>query len=140
MGWWPLRVAVWLVSAMAVCGNIGVIVVLCYVRHARMRVHYFFMVNLATADLCIGIACVHMYTNIKPFHITAVYLSMLAIEDAVTLGEYANHAVDWQTGNGCKIAGFLAVFGSQLSIACMTLISAEIWYNTKLVFNFIYST
>ncbi len=72
---------------------------------------------------------------------------MLAVEDISTLGVYANYAVDWQTEGGCQVgdkaeqpgkicistqvAGFLGVFGSQLSIACMTLISAEIWYNTK---------
>jgi thyroid stimulating hormone receptor len=62
---------------------------------------------------------------------SGVYLAMLAIQDIKTSGEYYNHAVEWQTGMGCKVAGFISVFASELSIITMFLISFEIWYNTK---------
>jgi hypothetical protein len=56
---------------------------------------------------------------------------MLAIEDLWTSNEYYNHAVEWQTGWGCRVAGFITVFASELSIITMFLIAFEIWYNTR---------
>lgn len=48
--------------------------------------------------------------------------------------EYYRHAVWWQTGWGCRAAGFLAVFASELGIISMFLIAFEMSYNTRLVF------
>uniref|UniRef100_A0A914WTS2 G-protein coupled receptors family 1 profile domain-containing protein n=1 Tax=Plectus sambesii TaxID=2011161 RepID=A0A914WTS2_9BILA len=117
VGYTFLRFAIWVVWIFAIVGNIGVWAVLIIVKHPRMKVHYFFMMNLALADL-----------------LTGVYLAMLAIQDIRTSGEYYNYAVEWQTGMGCKVAGFISVFASELSIITMFLISFEIWYNTKYVF------
>ncbi len=58
-------------------------------------------------------------------------MAILSIADIRTSNEYYNHAVEWQTGAGCKFAGFLSIFASELSIITMFLISFEIWYNTK---------
>uniref|UniRef100_F1L5M5 Thyrotropin receptor n=1 Tax=Ascaris suum TaxID=6253 RepID=F1L5M5_ASCSU len=92
-------------------------IVLATVHHKRMRVHYFFMANLSTADL-----------------LTGVYLGMLAVEDVRTSDEYYNYAVNWQTGVGCQIAGFLSVFASEISILSMFFIAFEMWYNTRNAF------
>lgn len=50
------------------------------------------MCHLAFADLCMGI-----------------YLLVIATVDMLTHGRYYNHAIDWQTGFGCKAAGFFTV-------------------------------
>uniref|UniRef100_A0A914ZQ77 G-protein coupled receptors family 1 profile domain-containing protein n=1 Tax=Parascaris univalens TaxID=6257 RepID=A0A914ZQ77_PARUN len=117
VGYQFLRFAIWFVWISSILGNIGVWIVLATVHHKRMRVHYFFMANLSTADL-----------------LTGVYLGMLAVEDVRTSDEYYNYAVNWQTGVGCQIAGFLSVFASEVSILSMFFIAFEMWYNTRNAF------
>lgn len=110
MGYPWLRVLIWVIWIASIFGNALVIVVLCATQaNSRLRVNHFLIMNLAFADLCIG-----------------VYLAMLAIQDVKTAGVYYNFAVDWQTGAGCKSAGFLSVFASELSIITMVLISFEV--------------
>lgn len=60
-----------------------------------------------------------------------MYLGILAIADLLTANEYYNYAVNWQTGIGCQIAGFISVFGSEMSIMSMFFIAFDMWYNTK---------
>uniref|UniRef100_A0A0N5AX70 G_PROTEIN_RECEP_F1_2 domain-containing protein n=1 Tax=Syphacia muris TaxID=451379 RepID=A0A0N5AX70_9BILA len=117
VGYQPLRYAIWFIWILAILGNIGVWIVLITLNQKRMRVHYFFMANLSTADL-----------------LTGVYLGLLAIEDVRTSNEYYNYAVEWQTGIGCQIAGFISVFASELSILSMFLIAFEMWYNVRYAF------
>ncbi|PIO66629.1 hypothetical protein TELCIR_11651, partial [Teladorsagia circumcincta] len=113
VGLWVLRKAIWPVCMAAIVGNVLVWVILGLAFEKRMRVHYLFMINLAIADL-----------------ITGVYLAVLAVQDVRTGDEYYRHAVSWQTGWGCSMAGFLAVFSSQLSIISMFFIAFEMAYNT----------
>nr|BAO01099.1 neuropeptide GPCR A49 [Nilaparvata lugens] len=110
MGNWVLRVAVWLVAILALLGNLAVLLVLLSSRF-RMTVPKFLMCNLALADLCMGL-----------------YLLLIAIMDARSIGDYFNYAIDWQNGIGCKLAGFLTVFASELSIFTLTVITCERWY------------
>ncbi|RZF43214.1 hypothetical protein LSTR_LSTR009018 [Laodelphax striatellus] len=110
MGNWILRVAVWMVAVLALLGNLAVLLVLLSSRF-RMTVPKFLMCNLALADLCMG-----------------VYLLFIAIMDARSIGDYFNYAIDWQNGIGCKLAGFLTVFASELSIFTLTVITCERWY------------
>ncbi|XP_014248617.1 lutropin-choriogonadotropic hormone receptor-like [Cimex lectularius] len=110
MGNWTLRVAVWLVAIAALVGNTAVLLVLLSSRF-RMTVPKFLMCNLALADLCMG-----------------VYLLMIAIMDAKSIGDYFNAAIDWQSGLGCQVAGFLTVFSSELSVLTLTVITTERWY------------
>lgn len=110
MGNLALRVAVWLVVVTAVVGNLAVMVVLISSKF-KMTVSKFLMVNLALADLCMGL-----------------YLLIIATMDLHTIGVYFNHAIDWQNGPGCKVAGFLTVFASELSIFTLTVITSERWY------------
>uniref|UniRef100_A0AC35TSW6 G_PROTEIN_RECEP_F1_2 domain-containing protein n=1 Tax=Rhabditophanes sp. KR3021 TaxID=114890 RepID=A0AC35TSW6_9BILA len=109
-----LRIIIWIVWILAIIGNIGVWIVLLSVKNKRMRIHYLFIMTLSFADL-----------------LTGCYLAILAIKDSLTANEYYNHAVDWQTGYGCTIAGFLSVFASEISIISMFLIAFEIYYNTR---------
>lgn len=51
-----------------------------------------------------------------------MYLTMLAYEDVTTIGEYANYAVDWQTGPGCQASGAL-----NHSSLIKAILSADRW-------------
>ncbi|KAJ4928925.1 hypothetical protein JOQ06_004547 [Pogonophryne albipinna] len=110
MGFGFLRVSVWFVSLLAVLGNVVVLVVL-LTSHYKLSVSRFLMCHLAFADLCMGI-----------------YLLLIASVDLHTQAEYFNHAIDWQTGPGCGLAGFFTVFASELSVYTLTVITLERWY------------
>ncbi|XP_047503996.1 lutropin-choriogonadotropic hormone receptor isoform X2 [Pieris napi] len=110
MGWSWLRASVWFVITAAVVGNIAVLIVL-LTNHTELTVPRFLMCHLAFSDLCTG-----------------VYLSMLAVVDLQSYGEFFNYAYDWQYGTGCKIAGFLSVFSGQLSVFTLTIVTLERWF------------
>ncbi|TNN61420.1 Thyrotropin receptor [Liparis tanakae] len=110
MGFGFLRVSVWFVSLLAVLGNVAVLLVL-LTSHYKLSVSRFLMCHLAFADLCMGI-----------------YLLLIASVDLHTRAEYFNHAIDWQTGPGCGLAGFFTVFASELSVYTLTVITLERWY------------
>ncbi|KAK6047579.1 7 transmembrane receptor [Cooperia oncophora] len=117
VGLWVLRKAIWPVCMAAIVGNVLVWVILGLAFEKRMRVHYLFMINLAIADF-----------------ITGVYLAVLAVQDVRTGDEYYRHAVSWQTGWSCSMAGFFAVLSSELSIISMFFIAFEMAYNTRNAF------
>lgn len=110
MGFGFLRVSVWFVSLLAVLGNMVVLLIL-LTSHYKLSVSRFLMCHLAFADLCMGI-----------------YLLLIASVDLHTRSEYFNHAIDWQTGPGCGLAGFFTVFASELSVYTLTVITLERWY------------
>nr|BAA86898.1 gonadotropin receptor I [Oncorhynchus masou rhodurus] len=107
MGSAPLRVLIWIISVLALLGNTIVLLVLLGSR-AKMTVPRFLMCHLSFADLCMGI-----------------YLVVIATVDVRTRGLYYNHAISWQTGAGCDIAGFFTVFASELSMFTLTAITLE---------------
>ncbi len=76
-----LRVAAWLVSVASVVGNLAVVLVLVQSSRGPMAVSKFLMVNLALADLCMGL-----------------YLFLIVGMDVNTIGVYFNYAIDWQNG------------------------------------------
>ena len=80
MGTSWLRIAAWIVASASVVGNLAVIIVLSSSR-APMVVSKFLMVNLAIADLFMGI-----------------YLFFIAGMDLISSGAYFNFANDWQNG------------------------------------------
>ncbi|KAM6964995.1 thyrotropin receptor [Aplochiton taeniatus] len=110
MGFGFLRVSVWFVSLLAVLGNALALLVL-LTSHYKLSVSRFLMCHLAFADLCMGI-----------------YLLLIASVDVHTRAEYFNHAIDWQTGPGCGLAGFFTVFASELSVYTLTVITLERWH------------
>ncbi|XP_077443251.1 thyrotropin receptor [Stigmatopora argus] len=110
MGFAFLRVSVWFVSLLAILGNVVVLLVL-LTSHYKLSVSRFLMCHLAFADLCMGI-----------------YLLLIASVDLHTQAEYFNHAIDWQTGPGCALAGFFTVFASEFSVYTLTVITLERWY------------
>ncbi|XP_054717570.1 uncharacterized protein LOC129226966 [Uloborus diversus] len=110
MGNMMLRAFVWVVVGTSILGNVAVMVVLMSTGACK-SVSKFLMCNLAFADFCMG-----------------VYLLLIAAMDLHSMGTYFNYAIDWQHGIGCKIAGFLTVFATELSIYTLTVISIERWY------------
>lgn len=73
-----------------------------------MDVPRFLVCNLAAADFFMG-----------------VYLGLLAVVDASTLGEFRMFAIPWQMSVGCQLSGFLAVLSSELSVFTLALITLE---------------
>ncbi|XP_034138262.1 lutropin-choriogonadotropic hormone receptor isoform X2 [Drosophila guanche] len=110
MGYQWLRISVWIVVALAVVGNVAVLTVILSIRPESASVPRFLMCHLAFADLCLGL-----------------YLLLIACIDAHSMGEFFNYAYDWQYGVGCKVAGFLTVFASHLSVFTLTVITIERW-------------
>ncbi|EDW13886.1 lutropin-choriogonadotropic hormone receptor [Drosophila mojavensis] len=111
MGYQWLRIAVWIVVALAIVGNVAVLTVILSIKSESPSVPRFLICHLAFADLCLGL-----------------YLLLIASIDAHSMGEYFNYAFDWQYGLGCKIAGFLTVFASHLSVFTLTVITIERWF------------
>nr|BAG56672.1 follicle stimulating hormone receptor [Trimma okinawae] len=105
-----LRALIWVISVLALLGNTAVLLVLLATR-AKLTVPRFLMCHLAFADLCMG-----------------VYLVVIATVDMSTRGQYYNYAIDWQTGLGCRVAGFFTVFASELSVFTLTAITLERWH------------
>ncbi|XP_073337849.1 lutropin-choriogonadotropic hormone receptor [Pagrus major] len=105
-----LRVAIWFINILAISGNLTVLLV-SFTSCNKLTVPRFFMCHLAFADLCIGI-----------------YLLMIATVDLRTRGHYSQHAIEWQTGPGCSAAGFLSVFGGELSVYTLSTITLERWH------------
>ncbi|XP_039594658.1 lutropin-choriogonadotropic hormone receptor-like isoform X2 [Polypterus senegalus] len=110
MGYSYLRVLIWIINIFAITGNFIVLLVLVTSQY-KLTAPRFLMCNLAFADFCMG-----------------VYLLMIAYVDYSSKGQYYNHAIKWQTGAGCGIAGFLSVFASELSIYTLTIITLERWH------------
>ena len=113
MGWWPLRIFVWIIILVNVIGNFTVIatIIVAYERFTAVRL---LLINMAFADLWMG-----------------VYLITISIVDALTYGTYANHAPSWKTGGGCQFAGFISVFSSELSLYMLTSITIERLYRLQ---------
>ncbi|XP_068597350.1 lutropin-choriogonadotropic hormone receptor [Brachionichthys hirsutus] len=105
-----LRVAIWFINILAITGNLTVLLI-SFLSRNKLTVPRFLMCHLAFADLCIGI-----------------YLFMIATVDLRTRGRYSQHAIAWQTGPGCSTAGFLSVFGGELSVFTLCSITVERWH------------
>ncbi|XP_034948916.1 lutropin-choriogonadotropic hormone receptor isoform X2 [Chelonus insularis] len=105
--WWTLRCGVWVVFLLSMLGNGTVVFVIIFSR-SKMDVPRFLVCNLAAADFFMGI-----------------YLGLLAIVDASTLGEFRKYAIPWQMSAGCQLAGFLGVLSSELSVYTLAVITLE---------------
>ncbi len=106
---WVLRVAIWAIWVLAVLGNATVLFVTIMSRE-KIEVPQLLICNLAVADFCLG-----------------VYLAFLAIVDVRTYGDktFPQAALEWQLGSGCKTAGWIAVFSSELSVFMLVILTLE---------------
>lgn len=107
MGATWLTVVSLMVGSVALVANLVVVIVM-LTSDRRLNVRRFLMSNLAFADFCLGL-----------------YISILVCVSLDTSGEYYNHVRTWEHGAGCKIAGFIAVFSTELSVYTLTVITIE---------------
>ena len=116
---WVLRVAIWAVWVLAILGN-GMVLFIGIAGREKLETSEFLVCNLAFADFCMG-----------------VYLAFLAIVDVRTFGDksFYQSALDWQLGPGCKSAGFIALFSSELSMYILVVLTLERVYTIASAFN-----
>ena len=115
---WILKIAIWAVWVLALLGN-GTVLFIGIATREKLESNEFLICNLAFADFCMG-----------------VYLAFLAIVDVRTFGSsFFQSALDWQLGPGCKAAGFIAVFSSELSIYTLVVLTLERVYTISHAFN-----
>ncbi len=108
-----LRVCVWCVFLMALIGN-SIVLFVIFANCAKFDVQRFLTLNLAFADLMLGI-----------------YLGFLAVVDIATYGNFRAKALEWQFSSSCQAAGFIAVFASELSVFTLTVITVERFITIK---------
>lgn len=112
-----LRVAIWFVIILALVMNTIVIVVTIGYSFILQRakqdlfIMHFLYLNLAMADFLMG-----------------VYLFTIAVVDLDTLGDFAASAIQWQTGPGCRFAGFCAITSTVVSVYTLVVITLERTY------------
>uniref|UniRef100_UPI00358E9187 lutropin-choriogonadotropic hormone receptor-like n=1 Tax=Myxine glutinosa TaxID=7769 RepID=UPI00358E9187 len=107
VGYPALRLAIWLVSVLAVASNFTVLMGLVFSGH-KLTVPRFLICHLSFADMCMGI-----------------YLLCIATVDLKTRGQFHKYAIEWQSNTGCGFTGFLSIFSTELSIFTLTVITLE---------------
>lgn len=110
LGSYALRVCSWIVLVFAIVGNSFKLFVLLLSKR-KISIAKILMCNLAFANLCMG-----------------MFLLMVASGDLYSLNEYQNFAMQWQYGNGCKIAGFVSIFSTELAVFVLTIITVERYF------------
>lgn len=102
-----LQIFIWILGILAFGGNLIVVAWRCFVREDN-RVHSFLLTNLAVSDFLMGL-----------------YLLIIAIKDTQWQGEYFKHDFSWRTGELCKFAGAVSMVSSEVSVAMLTIITAD---------------
>ncbi|XP_022094258.1 relaxin receptor 1-like isoform X2 [Acanthaster planci] len=105
-----LRAFIWILGLSAVVGNVFVIFWRHRQRHTEPhnRVQIFLILNLAVADLLMGI-----------------YMVMIGSADLHFGQDYFLHAVYWRSAPLCKLAGVISVASSEASMFIITVISVD---------------
>ncbi|KAM8938666.1 leucine-rich repeat-containing G-protein coupled receptor 4 [Pelodytes ibericus] len=107
LGSWMIRLTVWFIFLLAVVFNLIVILTM-----------FASCTPLSSSKLFIGLISV---SNL----FMGVYTGTLTILDTVSWGQFADFGIWWETGSGCKMAGFLAIFSSESAIFFLTLAAIE---------------
>lgn len=107
----PLRIALWMIGAIALVGNIFVIVY--RLKHPeRSKVNGIILTNLAVSDFLMG-----------------VYLLFIAVVDTRYKGEYFMHAENWKSSQACHFAGFLATVAVEVSMLTLATLTFDRFTN-----------
>eukprot|EP00069_Balaena_mysticetus_P015752 bmy_09435T0 len=101
---WGVRLAVWAVVLLSVLCNGLVLLSLSAAGPGPLPPVKFVVGAIAGANTLTGISC-----------------GLLASVDALTFGRFAEYGARWESGPGCRAAGFLAVLGSEASVLLLTL-------------------
>ncbi|XP_073715069.1 leucine-rich repeat-containing G-protein coupled receptor 4 isoform X2 [Misgurnus anguillicaudatus] len=108
LGSWMIRLTVWFICLVALLFNCLVLVATFSSRTSRLSPAHLLVALLASANL-----------------LTGVYVASLTLLDAATWGSFAEYGVWWETGAGCQMVGFLAVFSSEWAVLLLTLAAVE---------------
>ena len=102
-----IRACLWLLGILAFCGNLSVLIWRAVVPD-RDRIQSILLSNLAMADFLMG-----------------VYMLILAVLDTMWKGEYFKHDVPWRKSLGCRIVGAISMLSSEISVAMLTITTAD---------------
>uniref|UniRef100_A0ABM5F984 Leucine-rich repeat-containing G-protein coupled receptor 4 n=1 Tax=Pogona vitticeps TaxID=103695 RepID=A0ABM5F984_9SAUR len=107
LGSWMIRLTVWFIFLVALFFNMLVILTI-----------FPSCTSLPPSKLFIGLISV---SNL----LMGIYTGILTFLDAVSWGRFAEYGIWWETGSGCKVAGFLAIFSSESAILFLMLAAIE---------------
>ncbi|XP_048216093.1 leucine-rich repeat-containing G-protein coupled receptor 4 [Perognathus longimembris pacificus] len=113
LGSWMIRLTVWFIFLVALFFNLLVIVAT-FTSCASLPSSKLFIGLISVSNLFMG-----------------VYTGILTFLDAVSWGRFADFGIWWETGSGCKVAGFLAVFSSESAIFLLMLAVVERSFSAK---------
>ena len=102
-----LKYSMWILGLMAFLGNL-VVIIWRSVSKDHNRVSSFLLVNLAIADLLMG-----------------VYMLIIAYKDRQWDGVYFKHDISWRASDLCIFAGVLSTISSEVSVLTLTVITLE---------------
>uniref|UniRef100_A0A669QNK6 Leucine rich repeat containing G protein-coupled receptor 6 n=1 Tax=Phasianus colchicus TaxID=9054 RepID=A0A669QNK6_PHACC len=104
---WIIRLGVWVIVLVSVLCN-GLVVLAVFASPSYLSPVKFVIGSIAGANTLSGVSC-----------------SMLALVDALTYGHFAQFGARWESGTGCRVTGFLAVFSSEAAIFLLTLAAVQ---------------
>ncbi|XP_060032648.1 leucine-rich repeat-containing G-protein coupled receptor 4 isoform X2 [Erinaceus europaeus] len=107
LGSWMIRLTVWFIFLVALFFNLLVILTT-----------FASCTTLPSSKMFIGLISV---SNL----FMGAYTGILTFLDAVSWGRFAEFGIWWEIGNGCKIAGFIAVFSSESTTFLLMLAAVE---------------
>ena len=103
------RVFLWLISFLSLLGNMFCLVVrVCVYRSVSTGGFHVFVTNLSMADLLMG-----------------VYIAFIGGADAIYRGKYLHFDEIWMHSVACKVAGFLSLLSSEVSVLIIWLITLD---------------
>ncbi|KAA0723337.1 Leucine-rich repeat-containing G-protein coupled receptor 4 [Triplophysa tibetana] len=108
LGSWMIRLTVWFICLVALLFNCLVLAATFSSCTSRLSPARLLVALLASANL-----------------LTGVYVAALMVLDAATWGSFAEYGVWWETGVGCQLVGFLAVFSSEWAVLLLALAAVE---------------
>ncbi|XP_065603616.1 leucine-rich repeat-containing G-protein coupled receptor 6 [Cyrtonyx montezumae] len=104
---WIIRLGVWGIVLVSVLCN-GLVVLAVFASPSYLSPVKFVIGSIAGANALSGVSC-----------------SMLALVDALTYGRFAQFGARWESGVGCRVTGFLAVFASQAAVFLLALAAVQ---------------
>ncbi|KAG8438226.1 hypothetical protein GDO86_008788 [Hymenochirus boettgeri] len=117
LGSWMIRLTVWFIFLLALIFNLIVFVTV-FASCSPLTSSKLFIGLIAISNLFMG-----------------VYTGALTVLDTISWGQFAEFGVWWETGSGCKMAGFLAIFSSESAIFFLTLAAIERSLSAKDIIN-----
>lgn len=107
LGSWMIRLTVWFIFLVALFFNLLVVLTI-FASCTTLPSSKLFISLISVSNLFMGI-----------------YTGILTFLDAVSWGRFAEFGIWWETGSGCRIAGFLAIFSSESAIFFLMLAAVE---------------